>query len=196
MSSIRHLTPAGYRVMPWKNGLGTTTELAVEPPDAGLDAFTWRLSIADLTTSGPFSAFPGVDRIIVQTEGEPMELVHEGRGRQRLGPLTPYPFQGEWPTHGELTGRARDFNVMTRRARARAGLGVHALAAGSAVRLVGVGATQIVHALRGAPAIVAGGATTLSEGDTLVLGGAAGLEIAAASDAAVVLVIDIVDTRG
>jgi hypothetical protein len=179
--------------MPWKNGLGTTTELAVEPPDAGLDAFTWRLSIADLAGSGAFSSFPGIDRIIVQTEGAPMELVHEGHDRQRLARLSPYRFGGERSTHGELTTPARDFNVMTRRARARAGVAAHELAQGSTVRLVSVGATQIVHALRGAAAVVAGEALTLKEGETLVVTDVAGLEIAAASGALVVIVVDLVE---
>jgi environmental stress-induced protein Ves len=178
--------------MPWKNGLGTTTEIAVEPPGAGIDAFTWRISIAELTTSGPFSCFPGIDRIIVQTEGEPMELVHEGRGRQRLGLLTPHRFEGEWTTSSTLTTPARDFNVMTRRGRARAAVSVHALATGSAARLVGAGETQILHALRGASAVVAGEALTLHEGDTLVVTGGGALEIGATSGAVVAIVVDVV----
>ena len=179
--------------MPWKNGLGTTTEIAAFPPGAGLDGFTWRISLAELAASGPFSSFPGVDRIIVQTDGDPMELLHEGHGRHRLARLTPYRFEGEWSTRGELATPARDFNVMTRRERVRAGVAVYALAAGSAVRSVAVGATQIVHALRGALAVVGGEEITLREGDTLVVTAGAGLEIAAASGAAVGLVVDVVE---
>src|SRR4051812_41801439 len=96
----RVIRPAGYRVMPWKNGQGTTTEIAVHPLGAALDAFTWRLSIADLAASGPFSTFAGYDRILVQLEGAPMALAHEGRGEHRLTRLVPHRFAGEWPTQG------------------------------------------------------------------------------------------------
>lgn len=123
MSCLRLLRQSDYRVMPWKNGLGTTTELAVDPPGAGLDAFTWRVSIAHLAASGPFSTFPGYDRILVQLEGEPMTLSHEGGGEHRLEPLVPYRFAGEVATTGTLgAGPARDFNVMVRREQASADL--------------------------------------------------------------------------
>ena len=70
---MRVVTPRTIRsndccVMPWKNGYGSTTELAVEPPDAALDRFDWRVSVAELRGSGPFSTFPGYDRIIVQLD--------------------------------------------------------------------------------------------------------------------------------
>src|SRR5690349_15258414 len=104
MASLRLLRPADYRVMPWKNGLGTTTEIAVDPPGVGLDAFTWRISIADLQVSGPFSTFPGHDRVLVQIEGEPMTLSHEGGVGQRLRLLSPHRFAGELATHGALDG--------------------------------------------------------------------------------------------
>lgn len=92
---LRHLRSDDYRVMPWKNGLGTTTEIAVHPPDAALTDFTWRLSIADLGASGPFSSFPGYDRILVQLDGPPMILAHEGLAERRLTLREPYRFAGE-----------------------------------------------------------------------------------------------------
>ena len=47
---------------PWKNGGGATRELACWPPGAGIDAFDWRVSVASVAASGPFLAYPGVDR--------------------------------------------------------------------------------------------------------------------------------------
>ena len=43
---MRHLKACGHRVMPWKNGLGSTTEIAVYPPGAGIEkhqaySFQW-----------------------------------------------------------------------------------------------------------------------------------------------------------
>ena len=48
--------------MPWKNGRGTTLEIAAEPKGAKLDdpSLLWRLSSAPVTEPGPFSAFPGL----------------------------------------------------------------------------------------------------------------------------------------
>ncbi|MBR7784673.1 HutD family protein, partial [Undibacterium luofuense] len=43
---MRHWTLHDYLTMPWKNGGGSTTELAVFPEQAGLDQFIWRLSTA------------------------------------------------------------------------------------------------------------------------------------------------------
>jgi environmental stress-induced protein Ves len=55
------LIPANeYRRERWKNGLGWTREIAREPADG--DAWTWRLSIAEVEKDGPFSAFPCCDR--------------------------------------------------------------------------------------------------------------------------------------
>lgn len=112
---MRTLRPDDYRVMPWKNGQGVTTELVVEPPDAGLDAFLWRVSIAELRASGPFSRFAGYDRVIVQLDGPPMTLTHEGRAPLRLEALTPHAFSGDEATRCELDGVAHDFNLMARR---------------------------------------------------------------------------------
>lgn len=110
---IKHLKPADYRVMPWKNGAGSTTEIAAE---AGRDGgFAWRVSMADLTRSGPFSAFPGIDRIITPIAGPAFRLKHAGHGDQLVTPFVPYAFSGDWTTEAELAGPGRDYNVMVRR---------------------------------------------------------------------------------
>jgi environmental stress-induced protein Ves len=181
-AAIRRLSPADHRVMPWKNGLGSTTEIAVHPPGASVDEFTWRLSIADLTTSGPFSSFPGVERIIVQLEGSPMELTHEGHGRRRLARLAPHRFDGAWRTHAEIPSPARDFNVMARGL--RSSLSVLQLDRGSSARIDAAAETQIVHARRGALAIEVGEERIdLGEAETLIVEGEAGIAIEAASEA-------------
>ncbi|HEU4539125.1 MAG TPA: HutD family protein, partial [Polyangiaceae bacterium] len=59
---------------PWKNGGGTTREIAAMPPDAGTSGFAWRVSVAEIARPGPFSAFPGVDRQIVLLAGEGVRL--------------------------------------------------------------------------------------------------------------------------
>ncbi len=106
-----------HRRMPWKNGGGETTEIAVSPPDAGLDDFDWRVSMARVDGTGPFSSFAGVDRTLTVLDGAGLLLSVEGRASVTLTtgskPLT---FAADLPTRAELIdGPINDLNVMTRR---------------------------------------------------------------------------------
>ena len=65
--------------MPSLNGRGTTTELARE--DAPDGTMLWRLSAADVIEDGPFSTLPGIDRILLLTEGEGFDLDFGTHGR-------------------------------------------------------------------------------------------------------------------
>ncbi|MDX8499745.1 HutD family protein [Mesorhizobium sp. VK4C] len=116
---MRILRAAGYRVMPWKNGGGTTTEIAVSPHSAGLDDFDWRISMARVETSGPFSSFAGIDRTLSVLEGEGIVLEIAGRPASRLTAASaPLSFPGDVPTGAALIGGPiTDLNVMTRRSR-------------------------------------------------------------------------------
>ena len=44
--TLRVIRAAECQTMPWKNGGGETTEIAVFPSGAGLDDFEWRISMA------------------------------------------------------------------------------------------------------------------------------------------------------
>ncbi|UVK53434.1 HutD family protein [Mesorhizobium sp. AR02] len=116
---MRILRAADYRVMPWKNGGGTTTEIAVSPDDAGLDEFDWRVSMARVGGSGPFSSFAGIDRTLSVLEGEGIVLDVAGRPAVRLTPASaPFSFPADLPTSAALIASAiTDLNVMTRRGR-------------------------------------------------------------------------------
>jgi len=116
---MRILRAADYKVMPWKNGGGTTTEIAVSPDGAGLDAFDWRISMARVETSGPFSSFAGIDRTLSVLEGEGIVLDIAGRSPSRLTAASaPLSFPGDVPTGATLIGGPiTDLNVMTRRGR-------------------------------------------------------------------------------
>ncbi|MFZ1614249.1 MAG: HutD family protein [Holophaga sp.] len=105
-----------YHAMPWRNGGGLTTQLAIEPENATLESgFHWRLSMADVRMDGPFSAFPDYERTILLLKGKGIDLDFNGHGRKRLAtPLDPFHFPGEWHATGELLdGPCRDFNVIT-----------------------------------------------------------------------------------
>ena len=119
---IRHLAFAKYRAVPWRNGGGITSEIAVEPEGATVDTrFLWRLSLARIDRSGPFSAFEGYDRTIALVAGAGMMLDFGSRGSARVDKLMqPLAFSGEWaPGCDLLGGPTEDFNVMTDRARIR-----------------------------------------------------------------------------
>ncbi len=107
--------------MPWKNGGGTTTEVARAPADATLDDFDWRISIASVASDGPFSRFEGVDRSITVLEGAGMTLAFDGRGDVTIGTASaPLAFPADVGVGATLvSGPTADFNVMTRRGRWR-----------------------------------------------------------------------------
>jgi uncharacterized protein len=113
------LTPADYRRMPWKNGGGRTTEIVSHPAGAALDAFDWRVSIADVAKDGPFSIFAGIDRTIVLLGGSGMRLSGDGHAVVLRTPFEPYAFSGDEAVACALIdGPVRDFNLMLRRGRA------------------------------------------------------------------------------
>lgn len=111
--------------MPWKNGGGSTRELACWPPGAALDDFDWRVSIATIAASGPFSAFPGVDRTIMLLEGDGVRLQSARFDRSLDTPHAPFAFEGDATVDCTLLGGPSiDFNLMVRRARGAASLHV------------------------------------------------------------------------
>lgn len=106
--------------VPWKNGGGTTAEVAAFPEGSGFDTFAWRISMADVASDGPFSIFPGIDRTLIVVEGEGIELDVEGIA-YRLDQISPkLSFSGDDITTGQLlSGPIRDLNIMTRRGQFR-----------------------------------------------------------------------------
>ncbi|MGB8860420.1 MAG: HutD family protein [Ilumatobacteraceae bacterium] len=98
----------------WRNDGGWTRELAREPAgDAG--GFTWRVSVAEVETDGPFSTFDGYDRILVLLEGAGMDLCfRETERAARLRSAGDWlHFAGEAPIDAALIdGPTTDFNVI------------------------------------------------------------------------------------
>lgn len=107
------------RTTPWKNGGGSTTEIAVEPPDASLENFDWRISMARVASDGPFSGFDGIDRTLAVVRGNGLVLTIGGNAPVTLEPASdPLPFPGDVTTSARLvSGEITDLNVMTRRQR-------------------------------------------------------------------------------
>jgi environmental stress-induced protein Ves len=114
---VRIFRSVDYVARPWKNGGGTTRDIAVSPPGASLDTFDWRLSLAQVDRDGPFSRFDNVDRTIVVLSGA--MTLHERERRIDLLRNEPFAFEGERAIEATVAGGSTlDFNVMTRRGRA------------------------------------------------------------------------------
>ncbi len=109
---------AGLECKPWKNGGGSTTEIAIAPGGAGFDDFDWRISLATIAADGPFSVFPGVERTLALVDGPGVTLDIDGDGRFVLSDEEPvFAFRGEAEINATINGGpSTDFNVMTRRA--------------------------------------------------------------------------------
>lgn len=137
---MRIIPKSDYRETSWKNGGGSTTEIYV----AGGDRFDWRVSIATVSASGPFSNFAGYDRHIMVLEGDGMSLEVDGKLRV-LVPMTPFSFSGDPPATGHLiNGPVRDFNLMVCRE-----FGVGRLSFVNESRFVSGVSSLLVHHLKG-----------------------------------------------
>lgn len=106
---------AGLSPVPWKNGGGSTTEIAIGPPDSGFEDFDWRVSLATIEKDGAFSSFPGVDRTLALVEGHGMSLEIDGEPTlvNEADPVVA--FDGSAQVIAKLSrGGSTDFNAMTR----------------------------------------------------------------------------------
>ena len=108
------LSPETFKTIPWKNGLGHTTELAINS-GGNLGKFDWRLSIASVVNDGEFSNFSGYQRHLVLIKGEGLILDHHNGDVDELANLLDVAhFDGGSKTYGRLvTGAIKDFNIMT-----------------------------------------------------------------------------------
>jgi environmental stress-induced protein Ves len=137
MEIIRY---AELKAHPWRNGGGVTRELAshaaaapaqAAPPQdapaqaapaqaapaqaaAGSAGWDWRVSVAEVSKAGDFSAFPGMDRVLTVVEGELLLLSVDG-AEHPLEKYRPFRFSGDAAAAGALpTGDIRALNVITR----------------------------------------------------------------------------------
>lgn len=199
-STARHLTPADYRTTPWRNGGGTTTEIAVSPAGTGVgDAFDWRLSTAEVAADGPFSTFPGYQRSLSLLSGGGILLDAGEEGDIELRePYKPVSFAGEWEIQGRLLGAAiRDLNLIFARERAAGRVGFLTVEAAK-LRSESDAPTLLLYLAKGGPLEVAwdegAESTTLREEETLLLerrGGGHGLELSSTQRAAEIAFVEI-----
>jgi environmental stress-induced protein Ves len=166
------LRAASRAVVPWRNGAGTTTVVAEGPTSAGTTEPLWRVSIATIGRSAPFSEFVGVDRLLMPLSEAGLDLVVDSR-RVRVERSSVLAFAGESEVEAvDVVSPGLDLNLMTRRGRAEGRL--------SAVRVpavLEVAEHEVVVAI-----VVAGevrvGDDALGELDALQVDGAASLTVA------------------
>ena len=146
------LRASGYARMRWKNGAGWTSEILKihDSEERDTNDWDWRLSIAEIETDAPFSAFPGVERELVLLSGNGLRLrFDDGETRELLPPHDKLRFAGERPAFGELIdGPTRDFNLMWKRDTVDAQLW-HRPLVGTMVLFVEPGETWAIHVLAG-----------------------------------------------
>jgi environmental stress-induced protein Ves len=166
---MRIVRAADYRRMPWKNGGGSTTEVAIFPADATLDTFDWRISMAHVAMPGPFSRFPGIDRTLAVIEGRGIWLTVDGVTVKLEQASPPYFFRGDIDASATLIdGPIDDLNIMSRRTRYR-----HRMTRHRAHETVHVPADADMAALLpcggNAEIALCGQPITVTDGDTILL---------------------------
>lgn len=111
---ITVISPENFKTIPWKNGLGETTELAINEHGT-LERFDWRLSIASVVEDGIFSDFSDYDRNLILIEGNGICLTHDQSTIDNLvKKLDVASFVGACKTFGSLIdGAIKDFNIIT-----------------------------------------------------------------------------------
>ena len=102
----------------WRNGGGSTRELYAWP--AG-PLWRWRISVAEITQDGPFSAYHDVDRIFAVIDGAGVRLkMPDATEQELLMASAPLFFAGEAaPDCRLIDGPTRDLNLMSQRGAGR-----------------------------------------------------------------------------
>lgn len=112
---IKIIPPEDFLQLTWKNGKGTTSQLAINEGGT-VNNFNWRLSIATVIEDGLFSDFKGYDRNLILLEGNGIKLQYNNQKIQNLKSLLDFAtFDGSWKTKASLKlGPIKDFNIMTK----------------------------------------------------------------------------------
>jgi len=110
---MRIVRQSQFKSSPWKNGGGITHE-AMRSPSRG-DVFRWRVSVAHIDSSGPFSDFAGYARTMVLLRGAGIALkLSDGTRRDLRAVGEMAQFDGALGVECELlSGPCVDLNLMT-----------------------------------------------------------------------------------
>ena len=107
------LDPSSYLRTPWKNGGGTTVDIAFEGD-------VWRFGRTPIVKPGPFSDYTGFDRVQVLVSGSGLVLETPTGEIDVRQPFRPVRFTGETPIVSRLeAGPVEVVNLIGHRARVR-----------------------------------------------------------------------------
>ena len=136
---ITRLDPAQYRRTPWKNGGGTTIDIAEQ-------GNVWRFGRTPITAPGPFSDYTGFDRVQVLVAGRGLVLETPNGEIDVRTPFKPVRFAGETPITSRLeAGPVEVVNLIGARARVRIDLQV----LGDGATVIASAGTHIAYAAQG-----------------------------------------------
>jgi environmental stress-induced protein Ves len=187
---IRLLRAVERRPVAWKNGGGITREVATYPQGAPLDDFVWRISMAEVRKSGPFSTFPDVDRTLAVLSGSLRLHFADGECMTMWPSDAAHSFSGDRAVVGvPVNGTVEDLNVMTRKGaysasieRLNAGEHVIVVEAFKIAVVVAMG-EAIVETERGSHSLTAFDALLVEDGNDAEDGAGATLQLATAARA-------------
>ena len=160
--ALRIIRKSEFTPKPWKNGGGVTLE-AIRVPEEG-DSFEWRVSVAHIDASGPFSDFAAYNRKMVLLEGEGIELTFADGARHSLrtiGDLAE--FDGAVAAECTLLGGSCvDLNLMVLKSRT-VSVGVRRLTGtqDSLTLRAAAGESSLIFSIDAAVAVTAEGGETL-----------------------------------
>ena len=115
LHTVHTVQGADVPAQPWRNGGGITRELLAWPAVAAADTWQLRISVAHIERSGPFSAYPGVERWFAVVQGEGVVLRFAQRRALLSAGSEPLRFEGAAaPGCDLLDGATQDLNLMVR----------------------------------------------------------------------------------
>lgn len=172
---------------------GTTTQLAICPPDA-LYAdrnFLWRVSsaVVELPESD-FTPLPDYDRILMILEGS-LALTHDGGAEYSLGALEQTAFDGA--SHTFSRGQVTDFNLMMRKGRCTGRVTARVLEETAWTDALGEEyRTHLFYCVDGDAVLSAGGETiSVSKGEAVLLERGDGAEDCVVSGNATIILAEM-----
>lgn len=169
LSSVQRIDAHDARRIRWRNDLGWTKEIHVEPGAEGA-AWLWRLSIAEIEQVAAFSRFEGVARELMLLTGDGLTLrFDDGEVSDLQPPHARLRFSGDRALQGEPAGSGVSaLNLMWHPDHVDASTWRRPLV-GTMVVFVDPGDCWLVHVLAGHARLVAGDTRVLERGDTVVL---------------------------
>lgn len=149
--TLTRLDPSQYRRTKWRNGGGTTVDIALAADSGGE---IWRLGRTPIVANGPFSDYAGFDRVQVLVAGSGLVLETPDGEIDVRQPFRPVRFAGEVPVMSRLeAGPVEVVNLIGARARVTVEMAV--LDEGRALDLGG--GTHIAYSPHGLVALVLDG---------------------------------------